>query len=364
VARLRVGVVVLAALVAVAAVVLVVTGGSSPRRLRTPGDMEDVVARITRSVPPSLRGAHVPGAAVAVVHGGRVAWVHGFGSAGPATAVTPDTEFQVGSLSKPVTAWAVVASRALALDAPLVDRLRPWPLPPSRHDVAAITVRRLLSHTAGLSVEGYEGVRPGVLLPSTADSLAGRGPAGAATAVRLVDRPGARWRYSGGGYTLLQDAIEQISGQPFARWARRAVLRRLGMNESDFGWPPSGAGPIASGHDADGRPVPGYRYAELAAAGLASSARDMGRFAAALLRGDATVRTLGTPQPATDGHWGLGLQTSRLGDGTRVLSHEGVNRGWHARLVVYPDRGWAFVALTNGDGGAAVADAIQRQFER
>jgi CubicO group peptidase (beta-lactamase class C family) len=182
--------------------------------------------------------------------------------------------------------------------------------------------------------------------------------------VRLVDRPGARWRYSGGGYTLLQDAIEQISGQPFPRWAQRVVLRPLGMKASDFGWPPAGGGPIASGHDADGRPVPGYRYAELAAAGLASSARDMGRFAAALLRGSATARTLGTPQPATDGHWGLGLQTSRLGDGTRVLSHEGVNRGWHARLVVYPDRGWAFVALTNGDGGAAVADAVQRQFER
>jgi CubicO group peptidase (beta-lactamase class C family) len=364
VTRVRVGVVVLAALAAVVTVVLVLTGGSSARHFRAPGGVDDVGARIAQSVPPSMRSAHVPGAAVAVVHDGRVAWVHGFGSAGPGTAVTPDTEFQVGSLSKPVTAWGVVASGVLALDARLVDRLRPWPLPRSSQDARGITVRRLLSHTAGLSVGGYNGVAPGVGLPSTADSLAGRGPAGAATAVRLVERPGGRWRYSGGGYTLLQDAIEQTSGQPFARGAGRAVLRPLGMETSAFGWPPSGGVSIAVGHDADGRRVPGYRYAELAAAGLASNARDMGRFAAALLRAGATARTLGTPQPATDGHWGLGLQTSHLADGTRVLSHEGVNRGWHARLVAYPDRGWAFVALTNGDGGAAAADAVQRQFER
>jgi CubicO group peptidase (beta-lactamase class C family) len=348
-----VGVVVLAALVAVAAVVvLLVAGGSSSRRFRTPPDAHEVTARITGSVQASMRSAHVPGAAVAVVHDGSVAWTRGFGSAGRGIAVTPDTRFQVGSLSKPVTAWGVVASGVLALDAPLVDRLRPWPLPHSSQNARGITVRRLLSHTAGLSVDGYEGVGPGARLPSTADSLAGHGPAGAATAVRLVDRPGAHWRYSGGGYTLLQGAIEQGSGQPFARWARSAALRPLGMDASAFG------------HDADGQPVPGYRYAELAAAGLASSARDMGRFAAALLRGGTTARALGSPQPATDGRWGLGIETSRLADGTRVFSHEGVNRGWHARLVVYPDRGWAFVVLTNGDGGGAVAHAVERAFER
>ena len=348
-------------MVAAAAVAVVLaTSGSSSRRFRAP---RDVVARIARGVPPSLRAARVPGAAVAVVHRGHVAWAHGFGRARPGLAVTADTLFQVGSLSKPVTAWGAVASGVVDLDAPLVNRLHPWPLPASPN-ASGITPRRLLSHTAGLSVGGYGGLPPGAPLPSTAASLGGRGPAGSATAVRAIDRPGVRWRYSGGGYTLLQDAIEQISGRPFARWAREAVLSPLGMRASGFGWPPTGGGPVAVGHDADGRPMPGYRYAELAAAGLASTARDMGRFAAALVRGGATAGALGTPQPATDGHWGLGLETSRLADGTRVLSHEGVNRGWHARLVVYPERGWGFVVLTNGDGGERVADAVQREFER
>jgi CubicO group peptidase (beta-lactamase class C family) len=365
----RVGIALVAALVAGAAavVVLLITGALSGSRFRAPGGIADVTTRIARAVPPSLRTAHVPGAAVAVAHDGRVAWAGGFGSAGRGTAVTAATRFQVGSLSKPVTAWGAVrlAERGmLALDAPIATWLHPWPLAPSQYDPRGITPRRLLSHTAGLSVDGYNGLDPDAPLPSTADSLAGRGPAGSATAVRLVDRPGARWRYSGGGYTLLQEAIEQVTDRPFARWASEAILRPLGMSASGFGWPPPGEGAVADGHDVDGRPVPGYRYAELAAAGLASSARDMGRFAAALLRGGPTVAALAAPQPATDGHWGLGLEISRLADGTRVVSHEGVNRGWHARLVVYPGRDWAFAVLTNGDGGGAVADAVQREFER
>jgi len=367
--RRRVGLVVVAALVAGAAAVVVIltTGASSASRFREPGGIGDVTTRIARAVPPSLRAAHVPGAAVAVAHDGRVAWTAGFGRAARGAAVTAATRFQVGSLSKPVTAWGAVrlAERGiLPLDARVVERLRPWPLPPSQYDPHGVTPRRLLSHTAGLSVDGYNGLDPKAPLPSTADSLAGRGPAGSATAVRLVDRPGARWRYSGGGYTLLQEAIEQVTDRPFARWASETILRPLGMSASGFGWPPPGEGPVAAGHDADGRPVPGYRYAELAAAGLASSARDMGRFAAVLLRGGPTVAALAAPQAATDGRWGLGLETSRLADGTRVVEHEGVNRGWHARLVAYPGRDWAFAVLTNGDGGGAVADAVQLEFER
>jgi CubicO group peptidase (beta-lactamase class C family) len=352
---------------AIAVAALLLTGGSSSRAFRTPVGVGDISSRISQAVPPALRDGHVPGAAIALVHGGRVVWTRGFGSAAAGAAVTPATRFQVGSLSKPVAAWGAVelAERgALPLDAPLVDRLRPWPLPRSKQDARAITPRRLLSHTAGLSVGGYEGLPPDAPIPSTTASLQGRGPAGRATAVRLIHRPGTRWQYSGGGYTLLQAAIERVTGEPFARWAEAAILRPLGMTASDFAWPPHDYGPMTRGHDTHGRPVPGYRYAELAAAGLSTDARDMGRFAAALLRGGPTASALGTPQPATNGHWGLGLELSRLGDGTRVLSHEGVNRGWYARLVAYPKRGWAFVVLTNGDAGATVADAVERQFER
>jgi CubicO group peptidase (beta-lactamase class C family) len=364
---LRLAAVVAAAGAGLAAVVLLTRGGDDPRAFREPAGIVDVAARVEKAVPAAMRGAHVPGAAVAIVRSGRIAWTRGFGiaRAGGRARVTPRTRFQVGSLSKPVTAWGLLRTHPVPLGRPLADELSPWPLRRSRSDdVDAITPRRLLSHTAGLSVGGYLGLAPGTPLPSTLVSLQGRGPDGAATAVRQVQRPGTGWRYSGGGYTLLQYAIERGAERPFARWARAAVLDPLAMRTAAFGQPIPGHDAIATGHDADGRPLPAYHYAELAAAGLIASATDMGRFAAALLRReDATVRAMATPQPATDGHWGLGIAVSRLADGTHVLSHEGVNRGWHARLLAYPGRAWAAVVLTNGDGGGAVADAVQRQFE-
>jgi len=329
---------------------------------REPRDLPSLAARLQRDVPRAMRSAHVPGVAVAVVRGGEV-WTRGFGTTragGGGAPVTERTRFQVGSLSKPVTAWGAVALTELPLDAPLTSALRPWPLPPSRFAANEITPRRILSHTAGLDVPGYlgappdgEGARGGAA--ATLASLRGQGAEGPATAVHLVDRPGARYRYSGGGYTLLQAAIEARTGLDFAAWARRDVLAPLAMDDSAFA--PLAAS--ATGHDAAGRPVPAYEYAELAAAGLTSDARDMARFAAALLRRPAR---LAPPQRTESGGYALGIHVDRF-DGVLRLSHEGVNRGWHARLLAYPERGWAAVVLTNGDGGEAVADAVEAEFE-
>ena len=291
-------------------------------------------------------------------------WTHGFGQTRPGgAAVTPRTRFQVGSLSKPVTAWGVetLARRGvLPLDAPVARALRPWPLPGSGEDVDGITPRRLLSHTAGLSVDGYLGTPPPRPPGSTLASLRGQGGEGPATAVRVVDAPGTGYRYSGGGYTLLQATIEQRTGLSFGKWAERDVLEPLGMRDSRFGPLPATGASVASGHDANGRPVPDYRYAELAAAGLTSTAADLGRFAAALLR---DPDRLATAQPATGGRYGLGVHLDRLDGHVLRVSHPGVNRGWYARLLAYPDRGWAAVVLTDGDNGSAVADTVERAFE-
>lgn len=338
--------IVAAAVLAAGAAALLVGGDDEPRAFHAPATANELAAEVREAVPPAMEAGHVPGAAVAIVRRDRVAWAGGFGIADARTRrrVTADTVFQAGSLSKPVTAWGA-ARGVLPLDAPLPDLVRPWPLPRSREDARGITARRILSHTAGLSVDGYLGHDPAQPLPTTLRALRG---------VRLVDRPGDGYHYSGGGYTLLQYAIEQRTGKPFAAWGRTAILRPLHMTASEFGWPVRG--PAAAGHDMRGRPTPDYRYAELAAAGLATTARDIGRFAADLLR---HPRPLGTPQPATGGEYGLGLHVERV-DGGTLLSHEGVNRGWHARLLALPDRGWAAVVLTNGDGGERVADAVER----
>lgn len=349
--------IVAAAVLAAGAAVLLIGGDDEPRSFHAPATARSLAAEVRKAVPPALKSGDVPGAAVAIVHDNRVAWVGGFGvtDATSRRPVTARTLFQSGSLSKPVSAWGAVrlADRGvLPLDAPLPDLVRPWPLPRSRHDARGITARRLLSHTAGLSVEGYLGHDPRRPLPTTLQSL--REGAGA---VSLVDEPGSGYHYSGGGYTLLQYAIERRTGMPFAAWARSRILRPLHMTSSEFGWPPPAGEPAAAGHDLRGRPMPGYRYAELTAGGLATTAKDIGRFAAELLR---HPRPLGTPQPATAGEYGLGLHVERIDGGGTLLSHEGVNRGWHARLLALPDRGWAAVVLTNGDGGERVADAVER----
>ena len=156
--------------------------------------------------------------------------------------VTPDTVFQVGSISKPVTAWGVmrlVQQGKLDLDAPVDRYLTRWHLPPSPFDADGVTIRRLLSHSAGLNSQDYSPIatRP---LPSLEQSLSGE--SGGVNArrgsddVRITMAPGQQHSYSNGGYTLLQLAIEEVTGEPFARYMQREVLDPLGMTHSSFTW--------------------------------------------------------------------------------------------------------------------------------
>jgi CubicO group peptidase (beta-lactamase class C family) len=323
-------------------------------------------------VPEALRRHGVPGASVAVVRSGRVAWARGYGVADAArrTPVTPGTLFQVASVSKPVAAMGalrLVERRRLSLDRPLTV----WRFPPSEHDPRAVTLRRLLSHTAGVSVHGYPGHEPARPLPTTAASLAG--DSAGAGAVRLEGEPGAGYWYSGGGYTVAQLAVERAAGEPFAAWMRRAVLRPLAMRSSSFDQATAGDVMTARGHDFAGRPLPVFRYAEQAAAGLYATAPDLAHFVAALMPGRngerpgrgvvsaATIRSMTTPAPAAGGRYGLGFRLRTLAGGVRMVSHDGANRGWRALIAAFPERGWGIAVLTNGDNGEAVLDAVMDQ---
>ena len=363
---------------AVAVAVALAVGALAGLRLMGPPSLQEPpsAAALGRTlddvVPAALRRHGVPGASVAVVRDGRVAWARGYGVADAERrlAVTADTLFQVASVSKPVAAMGalrLVEQRRLALDRPQMV----WRFPRSDHDPRGVTLRRLLSHTAGVSVQGYPGHDPARPLPSTAASLAGE--SAGAGAVRLESDAGEGYWYSGGGYTVAQLAIERAVGAPFAAWMRRAILRPLGMRSSSFHLS-SADGPLtASGHDHTGRPMPAFRYAEQAAAGLYATAPDIARFFAALMPGPhgeppgrgvvspATIRTMTTPAPATGGRYGLGLRLRTLAGGVRMVTHDGANHGWRAIAAAFPDRGWAIAVLTNGDNGEAVVDAVMDQ---
>ena len=325
----------------------------------------------------ALADSMTPGLAVALVRHGRIAWAAGYGVADQATGepVTPATRFQAASVSKPVTAWGVlrlVEQGRIDLDEPVVGRLRRWCPPPSPFKSDGITVRRLLSHTAGLSVHGYVGQTLDRPLPAIDASLAGEG--GGSFPVELLDAPGRRWLYSGGGYSVLQLLVEELTGRPFADVMQTEVLGPLGMTASSFQWHRTAA--TACPHDVDGCQVPDFVFAEQAAAGLVTTAPDLARFAAAALPGPegeppgrgvlrpAGVRLALTPAPGTGGRWGLGYAFGLLPDGDRLAYHEGANRGWRAGLALLPDRGTGIVVLANSDAGSAPINAVVRQWVR
>jgi CubicO group peptidase (beta-lactamase class C family) len=348
-----------------------------PRRSPSRPSERGLASAVEDAAQRALARSTTPGLAVALVCGGRVAWAAGFGVADHATGepVTPATRFQAASVSKPVTAWGVlrlVELGRIGLDEPVIRRLRRWRPPPSPFPTDGITVRRLLSHTAGLSVHGVAGQTLDRPLPAIEASLEGEG--GGSFPVELLDTPGRRWLYSGGGYSVLQLLVEELTGRSFADAMQSEVLGPLGMTASSFQWHRTTA--TAFPYDADGGRILDFAFAEQAAAGLVTTAPDLARFVAAALPGPdgeppgrgvlrpAGVRLALTAAPGTEGRWGLGYGLGLLPDGDRLAYHEGANRGWRAGLALLPDRRMGIAVLANGDAGSVPMNAVVQQWVR
>lgn len=317
--------------------------------LAPPGDTPAFLEAVSTELDASGAG----NAVLVLLEDGEVVGRHQLSIGEPVDA---DSVFQVASLSKWVSAWGVlrlVEEGRLELDAPVSGYLTRWSLPESEYDLDGVTVRRLLSHTAGLGDGlGYAGFPPGTPVQSIEDSLTHAADAmrGASGSVRVDEPPGSSWRYSGGGFTLLQLLVEERSGEPFARFMQREVLEPLGMEHSSFVWPPNAdpeAAAAGSGdrlvtfYDADGQPAPHYRYTALAAASLYTSASDLVRFLQAQLPGDdgaapgrgvlspGMLEEMRRPQGSRLGRDVYGLGTMLYapdGSGGFVIGHDGNNR--------------------------------------
>jgi CubicO group peptidase (beta-lactamase class C family) len=311
---------------------------------------------------------HAGNAVFALIQAGSVYDEH---AVSVGDSVDRDTVFQVASLSKWITAWGVMAlveEGRFDLDAPVSTYLTRWTLPESEFDPRGVTIRRLLSHTAGLTDGlGYAGFAPGTPVQTVEESLqhtADVSP-GASGIVKVGREPGSGWQYSGGGYTLLQLLIEEVTGETFEAYMQRAVFRPLGMTHSTFEWTPDRGTRLAIFYDVDSRPATHYRFAALAAASLYTSVSDLTRFVQAHLPGPqgepvgrgvldpATLREMGEPHASQMGAaiWGLGtiLYASNDQDGF-VIGHDGSNEpaiNTSARLD--PATGNAFVMLETGN---------------
>lgn len=353
------------------------------RKLIENGLLPAVVIENLPQSPMSLRERmvryRVPGVSIALVDGGRIEWVRGYGETGggDSVPVTADTRFQAASLAKMVTAAGtlrLVQEKQLDLDADVNRYLESWRVPENPFTrKAAVTIRRLLSHTAGITVGGFPGYAAGERLPAMIDILDGRSPANS-PAIRVDDVPGGAHRYSGGGYLILQQLMADVSGRPYERLMEETILRPAGMDQSGFDPAPRDrwAGTAACGHGFDGRLVPGcWRvYPELAAAGLWSTSRDLARLGLELAGSiNGTSDGLLSPRMAkmmlerqTDGQ---GLGPGVHGNGRELFfDHAGWNRGFRAYLRIYPYRGQGIAVMANGDGANLLVDEIVRAAAR
>lgn len=317
---------------------------------------------------------HVPGVSIAVIRHGAIEWAQGFGvaqlGAGPVTAATL---FQAGSISKPVAAMAalhLVEQGKLSLDSDVNQALTSWKIPPSEAAPGAVvTLRDLLRHTAGLTVHGFPGYAAGAPIPTLVQILNGEKPANTG-AIRLEAAPGSRWKYSGGGYTVIQQLLLDVTHQPFPKLLHDTVLAPIGMTNSTYEQPlpwEQRAG-AATPYNANGTPVEGgpHIYPEMAAAGLWTTPTDLARYAIEIqrsMRGDAN-RVLSAEMTkqmllAGQGNYGLGLPIGGSPENP-FFSHGGIDQGFEAVLVAYKQGGDGAVIMTNAQGGQILANEILR----
>ena len=335
-----------------------------------------------------MRQYHVPGLSIAVIDGHRVVWARGYGvkEFGKSEAVDTTTLFLAGSISKPVFASGVLAlveQGKLALDEDVNRKLRSWKLPGSRFTATEkVTLRRLLTHTAGLTVWGFPGYQVTGPVPTVPQLLDGVKPANTA-AVRNDTTPGAFWRYSGGGFTIAQLMSTDVTGERFPALMQRLVLEPSGMRHSTYENPPPSrlAGYAASGHERVDTPVPGrfHVYPEMAAAGLWTTAPELARWGIAVSRAwkgervgplsPAMTRQMLTPQiklappygSPSGSWWGLGVEVRGEGD-SLMFSHGGRDEGFVAQLSMWPASGRGLVIMKNGVKGGLMGE-ISRAFD-
>ncbi|WP_051881643.1 serine hydrolase domain-containing protein [Chryseobacterium soli] len=314
----------------------------------------------------SSKTNHVPGLAVAVIRNGKIAWIQCIGYADVASGklVTPQTIFNIGSISKLVSSWGfmqLVEKKMITLDEPVNQSLTRWKLSPSPYDISKVNLRRILSHTAGLSVHGYGGSEQGTPLMSLEESLNGKTKRNGES-VRLISEPGTKWQYSGGGYTLAQLLLEEKTKERFAGYMKKNVFQPLGLDNTNYEWTEGIKSSSATAYDTLGKPVKNRIFTEQAAAGLQTTISDLAHFAELSITTDPkalhkvlnpeTIHLMEQPvlPSSNDGESGLGYRFMNF-ESLRTIGHTGENIGWSAALFLHLPTKSGLVVLTNGSKG-------------
>jgi CubicO group peptidase (beta-lactamase class C family) len=319
----------------------------------------------------------IPGVSIAVIDNFTIAWAKGYGVKDAITKeqLTTNTLFQAASISKPVAAAAalhLVEKGILHLDEDVNNKLFSWKVPENELTrKEKVTLRRILSHKAGLSVESFRGYQQGHPLPTLTQILNGEKPANSAP-IWIVIEPGTKDLYSGGGFMVVQQLLIDLMHKPFPEIMEQMVFSPLSMTQSTYEQSPlkASAEDVSSGHKADGHPLPGKHniYPEMAAAGLWTTPTDLCKFAIAMMH-SWTGRTdhflsKKTVRVMLSNHGegrGLGFRVQDKGRDF-MFRHSGSNAGFKSILIAYPGRGQGVAIMTNADQGTFLINELLHAF--
>lgn len=310
---------------------------------------------------------NTPGAAVAVIRDGRIVFLKGYGLADvlSKTPISPDTAFDLASVTKPFTAIAILLLEQrgkLALDDPISKTC-----PEFTGDAKRITIRNLLNHTSGLpdyAAAFMKSGRIGRLVPVSSTLKPSEDEPTAEDTLKLLAKepkldfaPGTQFEYSNSGYVVLGQIVERVSGMRFAEFLARNVFRKVGMKKALLADErkqhiPNRAHSYATKNsqiDIDYSPL-NRIYGD---GNINASARDMAGWLLSL-DGEALLteesRRLAWSAPTlpdgTESDYGFGWVLSHE-NGEAVVSHEGGWVGFHTVVEYYPSRKLGIVILSN-----------------
>ncbi len=318
---------------------------------------------------------HVKGLSIAVIHNYKIDWAMGYGWADDSLKipVTTRTLFQAGSISKSLNSMGVlklVQDKKIDLHTDINTYLRSWKFPyDSLSKGKKITIANLLSHSAGLTVHGFGGYEKGAAIPNLEQVLDGKKPANS-PAVRSMYEPGLKFEYSGGGTTISQLMVMDVTRQPYDKYMYDNVLMPLGMTASTYQQPPvdKASELLSTAYYPDGKHVPGkyHIYPEQAAAGLWTNPTDLCKYIieTQLAYNGSSHKVLDQQMtrlrltPFIDKNAAFGVFIDDYHDGVKYFEHGGVDEGFISQYYGSFEDGDGLVVMTNTASGGSIIPEI------
>jgi len=345
-------------------VVLVISFSKSYSTMepKSDGSLEELTTHFNERIPVLMKDYSIPGVSIALIQEGRTTWskAYGYADLKEGRKMTTDTYCRVESISKSVTAWAVmklVEQGKIDLDKPVMQYIENWEIPESQFSVEKVTARQLLTNTAGMPLgDIFERYSPKDQIPSLKESLSKQ--------AILIQEPGISFLYSNTGYNLLELLIEEVTGRNFAEYMENEILIPLGMDNSSYTWSEELNPPVPVGYDSKGNSIPVYIYPEKASGGLFASVEDIATFVGSGMTNDFQVKEkvltseiinkLYTPvveKPGIYGlvfdSYGLGYYIDTLSNGKQSIVNGGQGGGVMTYFQAVPETGDGIVILTN-----------------